>query len=163
MLDTERLREHHFEITYGLGQFMVEHLVRLHNAFEGDMTAAIVLGTIGQYNYQRFYQEARAHPGATFDELVQRGVHLELLRPCNAMSVSASTGIPRETVRRKIRWLIEKGWVRQIGRDKLVLAPHVGRHFADFDRETLARFHRTASDILRLLEPNAPRRRGTPK
>ena len=156
MLDRERSRKHHFEITYALGRFMVEHLVRVHKAFDGDITAAIVLGTIGQYNYQRFYDEARARTDGTFDDRALEGTHREHARPCNAMSVSASTGIPRETVRRKIRWLIRKGWVQQVGRDKLVLTPVVGREFADFDRETLERFHPTATEILRLLAPRGP-------
>jgi predicted transcriptional regulator len=36
-------------------------------------------------------------------------VGTERQRPVNALSVSASTGIPRETVRRKLKALVEKG------------------------------------------------------
>ena len=33
------------------------------------------------------------------------------LKPCNAYSIAAATGLPRETVRRKIGRLIELGWI----------------------------------------------------
>jgi hypothetical protein len=39
----------------------------------------------------------------------EKVVGTERQRPVNALSVSASTGIPRETVRRKLKALVEKG------------------------------------------------------
>ena len=51
------MRELHLEMTLVLGRFMTEHLIRVYKAFDGDITAAIVLGTIGQYNCQRYYAE----------------------------------------------------------------------------------------------------------
>ncbi len=35
------------------------------------------------------------------------------LRPCNAYSIAAATGLPRETVRRKIARLTELGWINR--------------------------------------------------
>jgi hypothetical protein len=161
MLDRARLREHHFEVSYLLGRFSIEHLIRVNRAFDGDLTAAIVLGVIAHYNYRRFYDEVAAGAVEGFHALVARGAHMPYLRPCNAMSVSASTGIPRETVRRKIRWLIEKGWVQQIGRDKLLVTGNAGREFADFDLETFERFHEAALRIFALVDKRArPKARG---
>ena len=140
-LDRERLLPHRGELSYLCGRFMVEHLIRLHAAFSGDILAAVVLGTIGQQNTRRFFEEVVAKSEETVEELVARGAHLPHMRPCNAMSVSMATGIPRETVRRKIRWLIQQGWVQQVGRDKLFVTRDVGRHFAEFDLETLERVH----------------------
>jgi hypothetical protein len=45
MLDKNKMRQHHLEVTYVLGRFMTEHFIRVYNAFDGDLTAAIVLGT----------------------------------------------------------------------------------------------------------------------
>ena len=157
MFGKDGLRENHFEVTYLLGRFMTEHLVRVYNAFDGDLTAAIVLGTIGQYNYHGYYEETRANAGEGFDRKVERGEHVPRARPCNAMSVSQSTGIPRETVRRKIRKLVAKGWVRQVGPDKLVITRLPGQHFVEFDRETMERFASTA-DRIRRATGNEPRR-----
>jgi hypothetical protein len=131
---------------------MVEHLVRLHAAFGGDILAAVVLGTIGQQNTRRFFEEVVAKSEESVEALVTRGAHLPHMRPCNAMSVSMATGIPRETVRRKIRWLIQQGWVQQIGRDKLFVTRDVGTHFAEFDLETLERVHAMTGVISATME-----------
>ena len=151
MFDKDVLRENHHEVTYILGRFMTDHLVRVYEAFGGDLTAAIVLGTIGQYNYRRYYDEVASHDEG-FQELVVRGDHLGRARPCNAMSVSESTGIPRETVRRKIAELVAKGWLNKVGRDGLVVTSMPARHFAKFDDETLGHFCETAGKIRRVAE-----------
>ena len=156
MLDRQRLREHHTEVSYLLGRFMTEHLVRVNQAFDGDLTAAVVLGVIAHYNLRRFYDEVAAGSSEGLHALLARGAHRDFLRPCNAMSVSASTGIPRETVRRKIAWLVDKGWIQKAGRDKLVVTPKARQDFAEFDLEALERFYDTASRILSLLAPRKP-------
>lgn len=156
MLDRQRLREHHTEVSYLLGRFMTEHLVRVNQAFGGDLTAAVVLGVIAHYNLRRFYDEVAARSDEGLHALITKGAHTDFLRPCNAMSVSASTGIPRETVRRKIAWLMEKGWIQKAGRDKLLVTSQARHDFADFDLEALERFYDTASRILPLLTPRPP-------
>jgi hypothetical protein len=157
MLDRDHLRRHHVEFSFLTGRFMVDHLVRVHEAFGGDLIAAIVLGTIGQYNGRRFFDEVAAKSEESADELMARGEHLGHLRPCNAMSVSASTGIPRETVRRKIRWLVEKGWVQQVARDKLFVTGEASRHFKEFDVETVDRFHAASMQLVMTLQKRVTR------
>ena len=152
MRQKDRLRQHHFEVSYVLGRFFIEHLIRLYKAFDGDLTAAIVLGTIGQYNYRRYYDEIGKDAPEGFHQLAARGAHLEHARPCNAMSVSQSTGIPRETVRRKIRELIARGWVRREGPDELFVTREPSRYFAEFDLETLDHFYDAARTIMPLVE-----------
>jgi hypothetical protein len=152
LLDREHMRRHHVEFSYLTGRFMVDHLVRVHQAFDGDVIAAIVLGTIGQYNARRFFDEIAPKSEEPVCDLLARGEHIPYLRPCNAMSVSASTGIPRETVRRKIRWLIDRGWVQQVGRDKLFVTRATATHFADFDVETVDRFHAAAMQMVMTLQ-----------
>lgn len=152
MFDKDALRDNHQEVSYLLGRFMTEHLVRLYEAFDGDLTAAIVLGTIGQYNYRRYLDSQSAGTGEPLSTVLEAGKHVPHARPCNAMSVSQSTGIPRETVRRKIRKLLDKGWLQQIGPDKLVITRLPGQHFVAFDRETMDQFSSTANRIRRALE-----------
>jgi DNA-binding IclR family transcriptional regulator len=54
------------------------------------------------------------------------------MRPCNALSISEATGIPRETVRRKIDMLINKGWVYKNEKGHIYLTPEVAKHFEHF-------------------------------
>ncbi|MFO1393700.1 MAG: hypothetical protein U1F09_08095 [Steroidobacteraceae bacterium] len=157
MLDKNRMRQHHLEVTYVLGRLFTEHFIRVYKAFDGDLTAAIVLGTIGQYNYRRYYAEVGRSAPEGFHRLAERGDHEPFARPCNALSISQSTGIPRETVRRKIRKLVAKGWVRTAARDQLVVTRSPARHFADFDLETLEHFVEAAREILRFVEHRSRR------
>jgi hypothetical protein len=158
-LDPEFVRAHRLELSYLTGRFLTEHLIRVHAEFEGDLTAALVLGTIGQHYIQRFYDECARDSAAGLDRLVDGGEHLSRVRACNAMSVSAATGIPRETVRRKVRWLVRKGWVAVGTRGQLTLVPGMSSSFEAFDLETIARFHAASRDILRRIDQrtSAPR------
>ena len=152
MLDRNKKREHDFEAGFLLGRFTTEHLIHVYKAFDGDITAAIVLGTIGQYNYHRYYAEIGAKSPEGFQQLVAQGEHLAHQRHCNAMSISESTGIPRETVRRKIRVLIKKGWLKKLGPDKLVVTELPRKHFVEFEVESLERFNETAKLIRELAK-----------
>jgi hypothetical protein len=149
MLDRKFVREHPAECSYLVNRFMVEHLVRVNQAFDGDFDRAIVLGTIGQYNLRWFYDEIVLHSTESLEELIARGAHLSNMRPCNAMSVSSSTGIPRETVRRKISWLIDKQWVREEGRGKLYITAASRTHFKTLHSELIATFFETVGRLQR--------------
>jgi hypothetical protein len=155
MLDPEFVRAHRRELSYLTGRFLTEHLIRVHAAFEGDLTAALVLGTIGQHYIQRFYDERARDSPVGLDRLVDDGEHVSRVRACNALSVSAATGIPRETVRRKVRWLERKGWVTIGPRGQITLVPGMSSSFEEFDLETIARFHTASRDFLRHVDRRA--------
>lgn len=152
MIDRKKLRAHHVEASFVTGRFLTEHLVRVYQAFDGDIVAAIVLGSIGQYNLQRYYEEIGCRLGAGRQAMPERGEHLAHMRPCNTLSISQSTGIPRETVRRKVRDLVERGWVKRLAPDQLVITQAPARHFVDFDLETVERFHAAAGQVMRLVD-----------
>ena len=149
MVDGKFLRAHPVECAYLMNRLLIEHLVVINKAFDGDFDRAIVLGTIGQYNLRWFYDEIAQHSTESLQELFARGAHLPHLRPCNAMSVSASTGIPRETVRRKVSWLIDKQWVREQGRGKLYVTSEPSRHFQGIQVHMLADFGETLGRLQR--------------
>lgn len=148
MLGSDFVKANRLELSYLTGRFLHEHLIRVHAAFDGDMTAAIVLGTIAHHYIQRYYEEVARDSPRGLDRLVEAGDHLSRVRACNAMSVSAATGIPRETVRRKVRWLVAKGWVSVGKRGQLSIVPGMSKDFEAFDVETTQRFHRAAREFL---------------
>jgi predicted transcriptional regulator len=161
MIDRSRIRERHRELSYVTGRFMTEHLIRVHKLFEGDLTAAIVLATVAQHNVQRYYDEVGRDAPEGFDPLVAANQHLPHLRPCNALSVSAATGVPRETVRRKVRWLEQKGWLSIGERGQLSVVNGISKDFQDFDIETTERLLECLQAITRVLEaPAVAKRRG---
>ena len=157
MIDREQLLQRRRELSYVSGRFMTEHLIRVHQLFEGDLTAAVVLATVAQHGVQRYYDEVARHSTAGFDRLVADGAHVDHLRPCNALSVSNATGIPRETVRRKVRWLQQRGWLEIGPRGRLSVVPRMSDDFAEFDLETIERLHACSVAMRRVLDaPTGP-------
>jgi hypothetical protein len=78
----------------------------MHDQFGGDFEQFFILGVIAARTYEdpRFVEAdmSRLERGAV-ENLPSLGINLR--------SVSASTGIPLETVRRKVGLLCDKGWV----------------------------------------------------
>lgn len=144
----------HLELSFLVGRFVTDHLIRVHHLFEGDLVAALVLATIANRNMQRYYEDVARKSAAGLDKLVEAQEHLAHLRHCNAHSVASATGIPRETVRRKVRWLEQKGWLTVGARGELSIPSGIGKQFAQFDAETIDRFFETAGEGLQVLHRN---------
>jgi DNA-binding FadR family transcriptional regulator len=72
--------------------------------------------------------------------------------PANAHSISLSTGIPRETVRRKLAALVAQGWLEDNGRSEYFVTSAPGNHFAPMTHELLLLLLGTADDLRSLLE-----------
>lgn len=91
-----------------LARHEVRNLKRWFEEFDRDILLAILLGEIALYNIGA-RENGDDHGGA--DTLVCADNCQ--MRPCNAYSIAAATGLPRETVRRKITRLIELGWIQR--------------------------------------------------
>ena len=121
-----------------LARYNLRYLVRLYSAFDGDLLLPIVLGEVGLYNVGGFGFDENALAalrcyGDAFDRLP--------LRPCNAFSISSSTGIPRETVRRKVSHLIQNGWISRDAKGGLTItAKAAALCLQPFDDENLPDF-----------------------
>lgn len=82
------------ETQYELVQFLTEHLSDCSEVFGGDLVEMLVLAIIGQATLERY-----AHEGVP--------------KSVNASRISDTIGIPRQTVRRKLLRLAERGWIVQ--------------------------------------------------
>jgi hypothetical protein len=136
-----------FDISVLLARFSLRQLHFIYRHFEGDLALAIVLGEVALHNLSRFQGADKSmSPGGVFWE---RSDLQKLLLPCNALSISQSTGIPRETVRRKIAKLVEMGWMEQNTKGEITITRAVCLKFApEFNAEmTEALLH--ASDGIR--------------
>jgi hypothetical protein len=136
---TPRLRR----IALMLARFNVQQLRRLYETFDRDIMLAILLGEIALYNLTGPAQEAGVRPENDDGSCP--------LRPCNAYSIAVSTGIPRETVRRKVVRLSEQGWLKRQP-NGLVLTEkaldHFGQLFVSRDLRELL----DAADRIRRLQ-----------
>ena len=119
--------------SFAINDHYLNHLVRLYKAFDGDIECCIVLGEIAHYNARNI-----------FSELTQDRVMLSEVAPkfrgCNAHSVSLSTGIPRETVRRKILKLEEMGYVQQDEKKQLRITSLPSIELEEFSKQSISLF-----------------------
>jgi hypothetical protein len=135
------------EILLRMGDFFLKYLNRLREAFDGDLTMAIVLGEIGHHNSSAYFSPSQgirttAMPDERFDTM----------ECCNAHSLSLSTGIPRETVRRKIEALITRGWLEKVGSTEVRITPACVEHFGNsFNLPTLSELLLTSRAIEKIL------------
>lgn len=95
----ERLQEIHPAHVVGFSRFVVE----LRKTFDGDLDAMLILACISASVRSEDWQG------------VLRGVEDIPMQnvPTNALSISQFTGIPRETVRRRVLKLEANGWIRR--------------------------------------------------
>lgn len=129
--------------------FFMDYLRALYLAFDGDIPMALVLGEIGQASTRRFTEASRGDKLAIED--ADAGAFPGAERPCNALSASMASGVPRETARRKVRELAARGWIvaREGG---WVATPAAGAHFkSTFNHDQTRRLLETARRLVDAL------------
>lgn len=105
-----------------LARHEIRHLRRWFEEFERDILLPILLGEIALHNIGVLTRSEGAA------EVEEDGVPC-VLKPCNAYSIAAATGLPRETVRRKIVRLVELGWVSRRSNGHLYVSSEALKHF----------------------------------
>jgi len=134
-------------------RFAINSMRRAYRLFEGDLTLFLVFGEIAQYNMSRALRTLtlRDAPDSSRLASLMRALQTQKVAPCNALSISEATGIPRETVRRKVKELEKRGWLVREGARSLTLAPGAIEQMGPTGREVMEDFRQTAR-VIRLLE-----------
>ena len=141
---------HAQELSVLMGWFFLRHLNHLYRTFNGDLLMAIVLGEIAHHNICHHYSSGKPRHGMRAAHGVAPEV-LAHLEPCNAFSLSAATGIPRETCRRKVQALVKQGLVVRQPKGGCAIARHIGPHFRDTNRQTFATVMEFIRDVQTIL------------
>jgi hypothetical protein len=158
-VDRACCRHNHEAMAYTLSEFMVPYLLRLYRAFDGDMAEMIVLGEIAQRNASRLFGAGPANGGVKVEAVLRDPAQRQArLVPCNALSVAETTGIPRETVRRKVQKLIARGWVSRESNGYLYTTTAVANHFEAFNFETFEGVLAAADRLRRLADADSEKR-----
>ena len=140
-------QKHRISIT--MSGFTLPLLRGVYQAFGGDILLCIVLGEIAVHNAGRWLAQEDNDPQVLED--LQR--HPEVLRPCNALSIAEATGIPRETVRRKVLTLIERGMVYRADNGQLFVHPSVPEQTETVTHSMVPALLEAAQRIQNLLKP----------
>lgn len=98
----DKLDEKSRVFAYEFGILLCELLPRYQAVFQSDFAKVLIVHAIGIASVSRLMSRPDA---ADYDGLGKQ-VPADLQVPVNALSIAESTGIPRETVRRKIKEMI---------------------------------------------------------
>ncbi len=148
----ESYDRHQVEISLLMSHFLVGYLRDLYRHFDGDLALVIVLGEIAHHNMAAHFTVEKGVDREVMDRMDQDEALRSRLQACNAHSLAAATGLPRETIRRKIAHLEKLGWVERAERREVRITPAVARHFQpDFNVHLLSNLLKTADRIQGLL------------
>lgn len=144
---------------YRFVEFFIEHLSDVGRAFGGDLQQVLVLAVLGQAYLHAARSDAE-QPAADRRPPQERA-------STSASRIADVTGIPRQTVRRKLAALGERGWILRNPDGLWRLAVEDGvsaarRDLSDIDRRALMRVARLYADLDTLVaarEQEAGRRR----
>jgi len=102
---------------------LIRYLVECRKACDGDLDLFLIMAIVGE----RTFSATRAPESMSHTEFVTGTVgNIEPL-PINLQSIADYSGIPRETVRRKLELLIQRGWVER-GAHGYVTATDAANH-----------------------------------
>ena len=131
------------EVQYAFVHFLSEHLVDCCRSFDGDLEIPLILSVVGQ-----------AHIAAFLAKPDER--HNRIDYGVSALRVADITGLPRETVRRKLKRMEKAGWLRDTpagwtleGQNAVDVVAK--RDLEDLDRRGIDRLARLYIDLSRIL------------
>lgn len=109
-------------------------LVQLRKRFDGDLDLALILAVIGSRTEAEQWTPELAELG----QLTNRNEVGDKQLPINIHSVAEYSGIPRETVRRKVGVLQEKGWITRGSDGHISVTRNAAPDLEDATGDTIA-------------------------
>jgi hypothetical protein len=150
------LDRHAGAVTVLMNLMFVRHLIQTYQTFGGDLVAAIVLGEVAHHNLASMTNTAGT-PHELSEALQAEGAALpRRFLPTNSFSIAQATGIPRETVRRKVASLVRRGWMEKDAEGNLYVAASAHESFVAFNAERLRDLLDTARAVESLLRDGPP-------
>ena len=149
----------HFDKAYGLvafalNRYIVDHLLRFARQFGPDYQMLVVWGVLAHQCVIHLIP-AGSHPK---DVLNGNGLLADPdpdLRPVRQRDLSQITGIPKETVRRKLLKLEQCGWIKRKGPGWVLDRENLDPELREFSRESAKRMLAVADHIHYLLRDPA--------
>jgi DNA-binding MarR family transcriptional regulator len=131
-VDQESLEKHFGCIWPVHNDAFCELLVKLRREFNGDLDRMLVLAIIGSRHLAR---DRITH--LSYDQIVSGKKPEKAPYPINVQSIADYSGIPRETVRRKVRDLEQLGWIEKSDKGHLTIGQRAVQDLAPTTAATL--------------------------
>lgn len=148
----ESYHRHQGEVSLLMSHFFIDYLRDIYRQFDGDLALVIVLGEIAHHNLANHFPTRSEADRETLPNYLGNAEMRARMPACNAYSLAAATGMPRETIRRKIARLVELGWVERPSRREIRITDKVSEHFLpDFNVQLLTKLLITSDRIRGVL------------
>jgi len=134
-------------IAFVLNRHIVDHMLRSARLLtDGDYERLVIWAVLAHQNAAHLMPPGSV-PAAVLNEQGRVPDAETRLRPLRLRDLAAITGIPRETVRRKVERLAEQRWVRREGEGWVVSVDRVDPDLREFSRESTWRLMAVADEI----------------
>jgi hypothetical protein len=144
-LTSETLRDHFGDLWPAHNHAFTSLLIVCREHFDGDLDEMLILSIIGDRTLA-----ARRFEGLSYDDFRSGRRNDGRRKVINVQSIADCSGIPRETVRRKVARLIERGWVEKRGRGGLLATERAAVELEPATRATFEYFLAVGSALLKL-------------
>lgn len=102
-----KFREKSRIFVYEMSECLCKVLPSYSQHMQGDLAKLLIVHALGASNIQRLMAGSNRTPYESMDARIPPDMQM----PSNALSIADSTGLPRETVRRKLKELLASGLV----------------------------------------------------
>lgn len=138
------------QLAFIANRYLIDHMLRVGRLItENDYEAIVIWGVLAHQNIAHLMPPGSL-PAAILNEKGRLDSDVDL-RPLRLRDVAAITGIPRETVRRKLENLAEKKYVKRTEKGWSVIGDKFEPELRDFSRETILRLVAVSDDVLNAL------------
>lgn len=132
----------YISMQYNFIHLFSEHLADCSRVFGADLQMVLVLAILGQRALEARIRRDVSHQGSVPPEVVPPEAH-----GINSSSIAEISGIPRETVRRKLEALGARGWIARDARGLWSIVTNADQarareDLAELDRRQMARVSR---------------------
>lgn len=128
-----------------LSLFVHRYLTAIYDRLGLDLVSLTLLDEIARHNLEPLTKD-----GCT--AFPRDASQVKKMRGCNAFSLSQATGVPRETVRRKIKQLTDLGWIEQHNRKGLFITRQwMERISQEESTAMIGEFRETARRVEKIL------------
>lgn len=137
-------------VAFALNRYIVDHLLRFARQFGPDYQMLVVWGVVA-HQCVIHHVPAGSRPSTVLaaDGLLKAPD--PDLRPVRQRDLSQITGIPKETVRRKLLKLEREGWISRQGSGWVLNRDSIDPELREFSRESAKRLLAVSDHIRQLL------------
>ena len=145
-------------IAFAANRHLIEHMIRVQRDLGIDYDTLLIWGVLAHLNVAHLLTPGQMKPLLEIDnELIDPATGM---RPLRLRDLEQVTGLPRETIRRKLGKLQAKNYILQTKSGWMINRDAIDPKMREFTRITVLRLLETAKTIVTLLDqsPVAPKK-----